>query len=204
MRKENWNWNSLNWRNEWNDEPWSDRSVKWANSPGGSVVKNLPADAGDLGSIPGGENGNSFQYSCLENHMDREAWQTTVHGVAKSWTRLSNWERWQANSAAVKIEHRGKRRVDVKMFPTSVSVSHKHVKWMRNGSIAKKANQGRFKRKRVKSLTLYSLTWVKEREKLFENYQDAKAIHFYLKSTKISPKYLSKMCLPSALHPPPS
>ena len=54
------------------------------------MVKNSPADAGDMGSILGGGNGNSFQYSCLENHTDRDAWQTTVHGVAKSRTRLSD------------------------------------------------------------------------------------------------------------------
>ena len=53
------------------------------------MVKNLPADAGDAGSIPGsgrshGEgNGNPLQYSCLENPMNRGAWQVTVHGVAK-------------------------------------------------------------------------------------------------------------------------
>ena len=47
--------------------------------PGGSVVKNLPSNAGDVGSVPGpgrspGEgNGNPLQYSCLENPMDREA-----------------------------------------------------------------------------------------------------------------------------------
>ena len=57
--------------------------------PGGSVVKNLPAKAGDKGLIPGlgrspGEgNGNSRQYSCLENPMDRGAWWTAVHGVVK-------------------------------------------------------------------------------------------------------------------------
>ena len=62
----------------------------------GSVVKSLPTNAGDTVSIPGsggspGEgNGNPLQYSCLENHMDRGAWWATVHGVAKSWTRLSN------------------------------------------------------------------------------------------------------------------
>ena len=60
--------------------------------PGGSEVKNLPANAGDVGSIPGsgrspGEgNGNWLQYSCLGNLMDRGAWQATVLGVAKSWT----------------------------------------------------------------------------------------------------------------------
>ena len=65
--------------------------------PGGSVVKNLSANAGDVGSIPGsggspGEgNGNSLQYSCLENTMDREEpGRATVHRVAKSWTRLSD------------------------------------------------------------------------------------------------------------------
>ena len=54
--------------------------------PGGSVVKNLPAKAGDTGDMglipesgrsPGG--GNPFQYSGLENAMDRRAWQATVH-----------------------------------------------------------------------------------------------------------------------------
>ena len=53
------------------------------------MVKNPSASAGDVGSIPGsrrppGEgNSNPDQYSCLENAMDREAWQATVHGVAK-------------------------------------------------------------------------------------------------------------------------
>ena len=57
--------------------------------PGGSVVKNLPANAGDMGLIPdlgtspGEGNGNPLQYSCLGNPMDRGAWQATVHGVAK-------------------------------------------------------------------------------------------------------------------------
>ena len=57
--------------------------------PGGSVVKNPPANAGDvcyipgLGRSPGGGNGNPFQYSCLENPMDRGAWPATVHGVTK-------------------------------------------------------------------------------------------------------------------------
>ena len=65
--------------------------------PDGSVLKNLPANAGDAGLIPGswrppgGGNGNSLQYSCLENSMERDAWWATVHGVAKSWTLLSDW-----------------------------------------------------------------------------------------------------------------
>ena len=61
------------------------------------VVKNPPASAGDirdlgsipgLGRFPGGGNDNPFQYSCLENLMDREAWQATARGVAKSQTQL--------------------------------------------------------------------------------------------------------------------
>ena len=53
------------------------------------MVKNLPANSGDEGSVPGsggspGEgNGNPLQYSCLENFMDRGAWRTTVHGDHK-------------------------------------------------------------------------------------------------------------------------
>jgi len=63
------------------------------------VVKNLPSNAGDvrdmgsipgLGRSPGGGNGNPLQYSCLENPMDRGAWQATVHGIAKSQTQLSD------------------------------------------------------------------------------------------------------------------
>ena len=58
------------------------------------MVKNPPANAGDardvgsipgLGSIPGGENGNPLQYSCLENSIGRGAWQATAHGAAESW-----------------------------------------------------------------------------------------------------------------------
>ena len=61
------------------------------------MVKNLPAGEGDIrdmGSIPGSErspgggNGNPFKYSCLENALDRGAWQSTVHRVAKSQTLL--------------------------------------------------------------------------------------------------------------------
>ena len=57
--------------------------------PGGSVVKNPPANAGDVGSVPGSgkapEEGNGIplQYSCLENSMERGAWWATVYGVTK-------------------------------------------------------------------------------------------------------------------------
>ena len=64
--------------------------------PGGSDSKESSYNAGDWGSIPGlgrapGEvNGYLFQYSCLENLMDRGAWRAAVHGVAKSRTQLSD------------------------------------------------------------------------------------------------------------------
>ena len=65
--------------------------------PSGSVVKNLPASAGDtdlipgLGISPGEGNGNPLQYSYLENPMDGGAWWATVHGVASSRIRLSDF-----------------------------------------------------------------------------------------------------------------
>ena len=84
-------------------EAWSAAVPRVAKSqtvgfPGGIVAKNLPAsaaDARDAGSIPGsgrspgGGHGKPRQYCCLENPMDRGAWQGTVHGVSNSWTQLS-------------------------------------------------------------------------------------------------------------------
>ena len=63
------------------------------------MVKNPPASAGDTGDMglitvlersPGGENGNSLQYSCLENPMDRGAWRVIVQGVTQSQPQLSD------------------------------------------------------------------------------------------------------------------
>ena len=82
--------------------------------PGGSEVKVSASNAGDLGSIPGsgispGEgNGNPLQYSCLENPMDGGAWWATVHGVAKSRTRLSNFTSlftsWQSEHIRIVVD----------------------------------------------------------------------------------------------------
>ena len=58
--------------------------------PGGTVVKNSPANSGDAGSIPrlgrspGVGNGNTVQYSCLENSMDGGTWQASIHGMTES------------------------------------------------------------------------------------------------------------------------
>ena len=71
------------------------RKAKWFSVfHGGSVVKNPPANARDVGSIPGlgrspgGGRGNPLQCPCLGNPMDRGAWGATVHGVTKSQTSL--------------------------------------------------------------------------------------------------------------------
>ena len=70
-----------------------------SHSRGFLVVKNLPANPGDVkdvDSIPGsgrsseGEHGNLLQYSCLENPMDRGAWHATIHGITKSFSGLSD------------------------------------------------------------------------------------------------------------------
>ena len=66
---------------------------------GNSAVKNLPDSAGNKGDVglipglgrsPGGRHGNPFQCSCLESPVKRENWWATVHGIAKSRTRLSD------------------------------------------------------------------------------------------------------------------
>ena len=70
--------------------------MQYLGFPGGLEVKNTPVNAGDTGSIPrsgrspGEGHGNPRQYSYLENHRDRGAWRTTVHGVAKSQIWLSD------------------------------------------------------------------------------------------------------------------
>ena len=77
------------WKKKKNIQSWASQETL--------VVKNLPANAGDVGLFPGlgrplgGGHGNPLQYSFLENPMDRGAWWATVHGVIKSWTRLSDF-----------------------------------------------------------------------------------------------------------------
>ena len=69
-------------------------TIKLLGFPGSSVSKESACNAGDLGLIPGWgrssgeENGNPLQYSCLENSVDRGAWQATAHRVTQSWTQL--------------------------------------------------------------------------------------------------------------------
>ena len=69
--------------------------------PGGSVVKNLPANAGAVGSIswsgrsPEEGSGKSLHYSCLINSIDRGAWLATVHEVSESWYDLATKDQQQ-------------------------------------------------------------------------------------------------------------
>ena len=76
---------SQTWLSDWTELNWTDV----LGFPGGSVVKNPLANAGDAGSIlgsgrsPGEGNGNPLQYSCLENPLDREVWWAIIHGNTK-------------------------------------------------------------------------------------------------------------------------
>ena len=73
------------------------------------MLKNLPAmeeiqiQSLDWEDSPGDRNGYSFQYSCLENSMDRGAWQAIVHGVAKSSTRLSSLNTQEERNTVIDI-----------------------------------------------------------------------------------------------------
>jgi len=84
--------NSQTWHINWTTY------THWWGFPGNSVIKNLPANAGDMGLIPGmrrsprEENGNPLQYSCLGNPMDRRTWWAAVHRVEHDLvTNNSNW-----------------------------------------------------------------------------------------------------------------
>ena len=73
---------------------WRGQLPSYGGFPGGSDRKASACNVGDWDSVPrsgrslGEGKGNPFQYSCLENPMDRGAWRAAVHGVTKSWTRL--------------------------------------------------------------------------------------------------------------------
>ena len=67
------------------------------------MVKSLPANAADVGSVPrserspGEENDNPLQYSCLGNPMDRETWQSTVHRVTRDGQDLATKQQQEQN-----------------------------------------------------------------------------------------------------------
>ena len=93
---------------------------------GGSVVKNLPANAGDVGLIPesgrspGEGNGNPLQYSCLGNLMHRGTLQATVHGITKSWIWYSDW-----TTATVCLGSMSRSG----WFQSSESIFQRHLLW---------------------------------------------------------------------------
>ena len=91
---------------------------------------NLPANAGNIrgvGSIPGSGrspgvgNGNPLQYSCLENLIDRGAWRATVHGVAKSWTRLKQLSMQTQVQVGMLVEPRGNHNHIKSSYPLTGS-----------------------------------------------------------------------------------
>ena len=92
-------------------------------------------NAGDPGSIPGsgrspGEgNGNPLQYSCLENPMDGGAWQATVHGVAKSRTRLSDFTTTTTTMWETQVQSLGREDpLEKEMAPHSSTLAWK-IPW---------------------------------------------------------------------------
>ena len=114
--------------------------LKWLSSrsfPGDSVVKNLPTnawDTGDMSLIPwsgrsfGEGNGNPLQYSCLGNPMDRGSWWATVHGVAKSQTRLSTY-------TATKARYNSNLRINADIFENNRTLMEldQHFSWCHLG-----------------------------------------------------------------------
>ena len=106
-------------------------------------------NVGDLGSIPGlgrspGEgNGNPLQYSCLENPMDGGAWWATVHGVAKSQTRLSDFTSLHFNSTQ-SLPHTEEKGLLQRTNPLSLLLFNNTVKVLANT----------IKKKKLKASTL--------------------------------------------------
>ena len=101
-------------RHDWVTNTLTFLSLMLLGFPGGSVVKNSPANAGDAvdvglipgsGRSPGGGNGNRLQYPWLENSMDRGALRDSAHGVAKSRTQLSDWARINAEIKELIPQH---------------------------------------------------------------------------------------------------
>ena len=82
--------------------------------PGGSAVKNPPANAGNMGSIPGLGSGNPLQHSCLGNPMDGRGWQATVHGVTESNT--ADWLRTHTHTHIVWIIFNWRSIIDIRVY----------------------------------------------------------------------------------------
>ena len=98
------------------------------------MVKNPPTNAGDirdvgsipgLGRCPGGGHGNPFQYSYLENPMDREAWQVTIHRVSKSRTRLKLYL-----VSTRKPPNINRKWGQTTSWSSLISISHDWVGWL--------------------------------------------------------------------------
>ena len=104
-----------------------------------SVVKNPPTNAGDIRDValipglercPGGGHGNPLQYSYLENPMVREAWQVTIHRVAKSQTRLKLYLVSMRKSPNI-----NRKWGQTTSWSSLISISHDWVGWLEADSL---------------------------------------------------------------------
>ena len=126
------------WATELN---WTERDFSQA-SEVALVIKNLPANAGDTGLIPGllrsprAGHGKSLQYSCLENPTDRGAWWATAHGATKSWTRLNTHAQrcFSKTHETVQINGRGESNTTWECTTQQqmgwvMTVQERHLSW---------------------------------------------------------------------------
>ena len=115
---------------------------------GDSVVKNLPANAGDsgnegsipgLGRIPGGGNGTPLHYSCLENPMDRGTWWATVQGVAMSQRPQSNWA--HSTRLTLRVQHLSVLKgAAMKIFSSGSGLFWKYFKNLKNIGVMRRGS----------------------------------------------------------------
>ena len=136
------------------------------------VVKNLPANAGDIrdsdsipgsGRFPGGEHGNVLQYSCLENPMDRGAWWAILHRVTKSWTWLK-WLSMHTNTQQIfqwwKIESISSKIRNKTRVPTLATIIQYSVGSPSHSNQRRKRNKRNLGWKRSKNSHYLQMTWL--------------------------------------------
>ena len=150
------------------------------------MVKILSANSGDhpwVGKIPGGEHGNPFQHSCLENLMKRGAWWATIHGVAQSWTQLkqlhTRTHRWDSENQ--KKGSQGFRAVMRKFTPEKC--------W------EEKTNKPQTPKRVKKSLKGRSRGWCRQEPKMVSSSRDCHLFFPWFEiPTESSLGFLQKRC----------
>ena len=141
--------------------------------PGGSDGKESPYSAGDLGSIPGlgrspgGGNGNTLQYSCLENSMQGGAWRATVHGIPKSRTWLSDFLFFFFFFKCVSVNKSNKTEMEtlshLKNHPQSKTLFPKMFFYIKHNFLSTKSEKKKTKTKKnntgLQSLGVQTIVW---------------------------------------------